>query len=686
MMRGKCLHIINADKIGLINKDARKGAKGMKEMKEGNLLWEPKEERVQEAGITKYMNWLREEKELDFNTQTDIWNWSVKEIEAFWETVWEYGDVIAHQPYTNVLAKRQMPGAKWFEGATLNYAEQIFQHHQAGKTAIISKTEIGATKEMSWTELQRQTANIAHYLRSLGVEKGDRVVAYMPNTPETVIAFLACASIGAIWSVCSPDFGISSVLERFKQIEPKVLFAADGYYYNGKTFDRISSVGSLQDSLPTVEQTILFPFIGSEEEKGLDTQTVMWGEASAGNQELVFEALPFDHPLWVLFSSGTTGLPKPIVQGHGGIVLEHLKVLKIEQGIKEDDVYFWYTSTGWMMWNLLMGGLLTGTTIVLYDGSPGYPELAAMWDLAEEVDMTFFGTSAAYIGNCMNHGLSPKASHQLPHLQTISSTGSPLTIDAFAWVYEHVKDDVWLVSTSGGTDLCTAFVGGSSILPVRAGEIQTRSLGASIHALDENGDSLINEVGELVLTEPMPSMPLYFWEDTNNARYMDSYFDMFPGIWRHGDWIKIDDKGSCVIYGRSDSTINRQGVRLGTSEIYRVIDAHEAVLDSLVIDLEHLGRHSFLALFVELQDGVILNDELKAMLKMAVKKEVSPRFQPNEVYEVKQIPKTLSGKKMEVPIRKILLGFEAEKVVNKGSMTNPASLDYFKNLAEEWNA
>lgn len=657
----------------------------MKEVEEGTLLWEPTEERIQDAGMTKYMDWLRAEKQLDFGSQTDIWNWSVKEIEAFWETVWEYGNVIAHKPYDNVLANRKMPGAKWFEGATLNYAEQVFQHDQGDKQAIISKMESGAPVEMSWTELRTKTANVAHYLRSLGVEQGDRVVAYMPNGAETVIAFLACASIGAIWSVCSPDFGISSVLERFKQIEPKVLIAADGYYYNGKTFDRIASVASLQENLPTVEKTILYPFISSET-MGLNQQTVRWEEASEGNHTLVFEALPFDHPLWVLFSSGTTGLPKPIVQGHGGIVLEHLKILQIEQGIREEDVYFWYTSTGWMMWNMLIGGLLTGCTIVLYDGSPGYPNLEAMWDLADELDMTFFGTSAAYISNCMNNGLSPKHSHRLPRLETISSTGSPLTIDAFSWIYEQVKEDIWLVSTSGGTDVCTAFVGGSSLLPVRAGEIQTRSLGASIHAFDENGEPLINEVGELVLTEPMPSMPLFFWGDKENARYLDSYFDMFQGVWRHGDWIKIDEKGSCVIYGRSDSTINRQGVRLGTSEIYRVIDAHEAVMDSLVIDLEHLGRNSFLALFVVLQEGVILDDALKAALKAAVKKEVSPRFQPNEVYEVKQIPKTISGKKMEVPIRKILLGFDPEKVVNKGSMGNPESLDYFMQLAKEWKA
>src|SRR5699024_11146351 len=486
----------------------------------------------------------------------------------------------------------------------------------------------------------------------------------------------ACASIGAIWSVCSPDFGKESVLERFKQIEPTFLFAVDGYSYNGKLISRTESVREIQEALPSLKQTALFPFIGSEQ-TGLHKNTVLWNDLLHGDKTLTYEELPFDHPLWVLFSSGTTGLPKPIVQGQGGIILEHLKVLAIEQGVTKDETYFWYTSTGWMMWNLLIGNLLNGATVVLYDGSPGYPNIQTMWDMTEELQINYFGTSAAFINSCMNAGITPKDTHDFSHLKAICSTGSPLSIDAFQWIYEQVKEDVWLVSTSGGTDVCTAFVGGNPVKPVRAGEIQARSLGAAIHAVDEAGEPLIDEVGELVLTEPMPSMPIYFWGDEDGSRYHDSYFDMYPGIWRHGDWIKIDEKGSCVIYGRSDSTINRQGDRLGTSEIYRAVDALNEVKNSLVIDLEMLDRASYMPLFVVLAEGESLTEELIQAIKTSVKSIVSPRFVPNEVFAVHQIPTTLSGKKMEVPVRKILLGQDPEKVVNEGSMANPESLQYF---------
>ena len=572
----------------------------MKEVTEGTLLWTPKKEQIESEEVTKYKKWLAGTKGITFKNQKELWEWSVQEIEPFWESIWEYNGVISHSPYKQVLKKREMPNAEWFEGATLNYAEHVFRNNQGDKPAIIFKSETTATTNISWQELEDKTAKIANYLRESGVEKGDRVVAYMPNVPETVAAFLACASIGAIWSVCSPDFGTGSVLERFKQIEPKILFAVDGYSYNGKLYDRIASVGELQSSLPTLEKTILFNYTDCDA-SSLDDATVMLDEIlKMSDCRLTYEAMPFNHPLWVLFSSGTTGLPKPIVQGHGGIILEHLKTLNVEMGINQKDTFFWFTTTGWMMWNLLIGGLLSGSTIVLYNGSPGYPNMNAMWDLAEEVGMTFFGTSAAFIGGCMNAGIQPMETNNLSKLKGIGSTGSPLSIDAFGWVYEHVKEDLWLVSTSGGTDLCTAFVGGSPVLPVYAGELQTRALGANVQAFDDDGNAMTNEVGELVITEPMPSMPLFFWGDENNERYVESYFEMFPGIWRHGDWIKIDDKGSCIIYGRSDSTINRQGVRLGTSEIYRVVDVHEEVEDSLVIDLEHLGKnHSCLSFSAE---------------------------------------------------------------------------------------
>ncbi|HLQ95836.1 MAG TPA: acetoacetate--CoA ligase, partial [Pseudogracilibacillus sp.] len=540
----------------------------MKNIEEGSLLWEPSQRQIDEAAMTKYRKWLEQEKGLDVPDSKSLWEWSTTEVEAFWESVWEYSGVVSHAPYTSVLSSHQMPGAKWFEGATLNYAENVFRHARPDQPALLFKSETVDTTAVSWQELEEQTAMVANYLKALGVEKGDRVAAYMPNVPETVIAFLACASIGAVWSVCSPDFGTESVLERFKQIEPTFLFAVDGYSYNGKLISRVKSVQEIQDALPSLKETALFPFIESDR-TGLNETTVLWGDLLQGDKNLTYEAVPFDHPLWVLFSSGTTGPPKPIVQGQGGIILEHLKVLAIEQGVSKEETYFWYTSTGWMMWNLLIGNLLNGATVVLYDGSPAYPNIQTMWDMTEELQLNYFGTSAAFINSCMNAGITPKDTHDFSHLKAICSTGSPLSIDAFQWIYEEVKEDVWLVSTSGGTDVCTAFVGGNPVMPVRAGEIQARSLGAAIHAFDEAGHSLTDEVGELVLTEPMPSMPIYFWGDHDGSRYHDSYFDMFPGIWRHGDWIKIDEKGSCIIYGRSDSTINRQGIRLGTSEIYR---------------------------------------------------------------------------------------------------------------------
>ena len=668
----------------IITRVGKWGRKEMQNIEEGTKLWEPDQQQINEAAITKFRKWLENEKELSLPDTDTLWEWSTTEVESFWESVWEYTGVLSHNSYSTVLSSHEMPGAKWFEGATLNYTENVFRHSRPDQPALIFKSETVDTTEVSWKELEEKTAMVANYLKAVGVKKGDRVAAYMPNVPETVIAFLACASIGAIWSVCSPDFGKESVLERFKQIEPTFLFAVDGYSYNGKLISRTESVREIQEALPSLKQTALFPFIGSEQ-TGLHKNTVLWNDLLHGDKTLTYEELPFDHPLWVLFSSGTTGLPKPIVQGQGGIILEHLKVLAIEQGVTKDETYFWYTSTGWMMWNLLIGNLLNGATVVLYDGSPGYPNIQTMWDMTEELQINYFGTSAAFINSCMNAGITPKDTHDFSHLKAICSTGSPLSIDAFQWIYEQVKEDVWLVSTSGGTDVCTAFVGGNPVKSVRAGEIQARSLGAAIHAFDEAGKPLIDEVGELVLTEPMPSMPIYFWGDEDGSRYHDSYFDMYPGIWRHGDWIKIDEKGSCVIYGRSDSTINRQGVRLGTSEIYRAVDALNEVKNSLVIDLEMLDRASYMPLFVVLAEGESLTEELIQAIKTSVKSIVSPRFVPNEVFAVHQIPTTLSGKKMEVPVRKILLGQDPEKVVNEGSMANPESLQYFIDLAKELN-
>ncbi|WP_151706116.1 acetoacetate--CoA ligase [Weizmannia acidilactici] len=655
----------------------------MKAVTEGVLLWKPSQERIKHAGISRFRKWLQQEYGLNFEIHQELWKWSVDELELFWESIWKYCNIISHTPYQQVLNSRTMPGAKWFAGSTLNYAEHVFRNSRENQSAIIFKSETVPKKEVSWKELQEKTAKVALFLKKCGVQKGERVVAYMPNIPETVMAFLACASIGAIWSSCSPDFGNDSVIERFKQIEPVVLFSVDGYSYNGKIYDKRKNIAELQAALPTLKKTIVLPYIFGNVET--DDRTISWNDLLEGKAEMEYEYVPFDHPLWILFSSGTTGLPKPIVQGQGGILMEHLKILKVEQGVEPEDIYFWFTTTGWMMWNLLIGNLLAGCTIVLYDGSPAHPGIDTLWDLAEDAGVTHFGTSAGFINVCMKSGVKPNENHNFSRLKAILSTGSPLPAEGFVWAYENVKEDLWVVSTSGGTDVCTAFVGGSPVLPVYAGEIQTRGLGAHIQSFDDEGNPLVNEVGELVITDPMPSMPLYFWGDEKYKRYLESYFDVYPGVWRHGDWIKIDEKGSCVIYGRSDSTINRQGVRMGTSEIYRAVEGIDEIVESLVIDLEHLGRKSFMPLFVVLRPGRHMGAELKDKIKAEIRGKVSPRFVPDEIYEVEQIPKTLSGKKLEVPIRKILLGFPVEKVVNQGSMANPESLNFFIELAKTIN-
>ncbi|WP_033024397.1 acetoacetate--CoA ligase [Geobacillus thermocatenulatus] len=653
----------------------------MKAITEGTILWQPTEEQIKSSNLYRYMDWLREQKGLSFSSYRELWTWSVEELESFWGTVWEYCDVQATTPYECVLRERKMPGAEWFPGATLNYAKHIFRHARADRSAIIFRSEHVPYREVSWQELGEKTAAIAKALRAMGVKRGDRVVAYMPNIPETVMAFLACASIGAIWSSCSPDFGAGSVIDRFAQIEPTVLFAVDGCQYNGKEFDKMPVVSELRAKLPSLKKTVLLPYWRGQMEAP-DEGVVLWDDVVADKAELVYEDVPFDHPLWILYSSGTTGLPKPIVQGHGGILLEHLKALTIAENLTKDSTFFWFTTTGWMMWNFLIGGLLAGSTIVLYDGSPTYPDGNVLWDLAEKAGITHFGTSAAFINICMKLGLKPKEQFDLSKLEAVLSTGSPLTVEGFAWVYENVKEDICLASCSGGTDVCTAFVVGSPILPVRAGVLSCRALGADVQAFDESGRPLVNEVGELVITKPMPSMPLFFWNDPDGERYRNSYFDTYPGVWKHGDWIKIDEQGGCVIYGRSDSTINRAGVRMGTSEIYRAVEAVDGVFESLIVDLEMMGKQSFMPLFVVLKPGAVLDDELKERIRQSIRQHVSPRFVPDEIYEVKQIPKTLNGKKMEIPIRKLLLGFPLEKAVNPGSMANPEALDFFLELAK----
>ena len=647
------------------------------------LLWEPSEELKQQATLTRYMQWLEREKGLYVRDQEELWHWSVSHLEDFWASIWDFFSVKASRPYTSVLADRKMPGAQWFGGAELNYAEQVFRNASVGHPALLFQSERHPLRAVSWEELSRNVGSVANALRALGVKPGDRVVSYMANLPETVIAFLACASIGAVWSSCPPDFGTSSVIERFQQIEPKVLFAVDGYQYNGKEVDRRSVLSELQQALPTLHTTVLLPYLSKDTDTEGETSMVLWHDFLSSDTTLTFEQVPFEHPLWVLYSSGTTGLPKAIVQGHGGIVLEHLKSVGLSLDLKPGDIFFWYTTTGWMMWNILVGGLLVGTTILLYDGSPAYPTLNMLWKLAQESGMTFFGTSAGYITSCMKAGLEPGTTYDLSKLRAIGSTGSPLPPEGFGWVYEHVKRDIWLASISGGTDVCSAFVGGSVLLPVYAGELQCRALGAKVEAFDEQGHPVINEVGELVLTEPLPSMPLYFWNDPGNTRYQESYFDVYPGVWRHGDWIKITPRGSAIIYGRSDSTINRQGIRMGSSEIYRVVEALPEVLDSLIVGVELPGGKYYLPLFVVLREGVELDDALKAKIKQQLRTNVSPHHVPDEIIAIEEVPRTLSGKKLEVPVKKLLMGMPIEKAISMDALNNPQAMEYFIEFAQK---
>ncbi|HEX4207984.1 MAG TPA: acetoacetate--CoA ligase [Ktedonobacteraceae bacterium] len=646
-------------------------------------LWEPSEELKQQSNLAGYMRWLASEKGLQFADREELWHWSVTQLEDFWASIWEYFKVQASQPYTSVLVERTMPGAQWFPGSYLNYAEHIFRNAVPTQNAICFRSERHEMVTVTWQELAQQVGAIAQALRKMGVHKGDCVVAYMPNIPATLTAFLACASIGAIWSSCSPDFGTKSVIDRFQQIEPKVLFAVDGYQYNGKPFDRHAIVAELQQALPTLEHTVLFPYLFEQPDPQRFSNALAWDSLLTEPAELVFEQVPFDHPLWVLYSSGTTGLPKPIVQGQGGILLEHLKMLALDTDLKPGDRVFWFTTTGWMMWNFVIGGLLVGAQVLMYDGSPAYPDMGTLWRFAQDSGMTLFGTSAGYIASCMKSEVEPGRDYDLSKLKSIGSTGSPLPPEGFQWIYEHVKRDLWLASVSGGTDVCSALVLGSVLLPVYAGELQCRSLGAKIEAFDEQGASLIDEVGELVVTEPMPSMPLFFWNDADNKRYHESYFDVYPGVWRHGDWIRITPRGSAVIYGRSDSTINRMGIRMGSSEIYRIVEGLPEVLDSLIVGVELPRGEYYMPLFVVLRPGVELTDDLQKRIKAGLREHISPHHVPDEILVIPEVPRTLSGKKLEVPVKKLLMGIPAAKAISIDAMSNPQSITYLNDTVEK---
>ena len=647
----------------------------------GDLIWEPSTESAAASALGRYLRWLAE-KGRSFPSYDALWRWSVEDLDGFWGSLWEFFEVRGTRLDARVLASREMPGAEWFPGARLNYAAHALRRRD-DHPALIFRSErsgLDVLTMVSHRELADRVAAARAGLERLGVSSGDRVVAYLPNIPETVIAFLATASLGAIWSSCSPDFGTRAVVDRFAQIEPKVLLAVDGYRYGGRDFDRLSEVAAIERGLPTLVATVVIPYLRPDGALTTLRHGVSWAALTARSAALEFAQVPFGHPLWVLYSSGTTGLPKGLVHGHGGILLEHLKSLALHQDLGPEDRFFWFTTTGWMMWNYLLGILLLGGTAVLFDGHPGHPDLGTLWRLAADARVTTFGTSASFIGSCLRAGLRPGDLWDLSSLRVVASTGSPLASEGFEYVADAVKAGIPVASVSGGTDLCTAFVQANPLLPVRAGRLQCAALGANVRAFTEDGRAVVGEVGELVITAPMPSMPVFFWNDPTGERYRAAYFEMFPGVWRHGDWIEFFEDGSATIQGRSDATLNRGGVRMGTSEFYRVVEELPMIADSLVIDLGRPGAEGQLLLFVVPTAGVTLDDPLRRRIAAALRTALSPRHVPDRIIAVGEIPRTLNGKKLEVPVKRLLLGEPIGTVVSEGAVANPASLAAFAAL------
>ncbi|TKJ18933.1 acetoacetyl-CoA synthetase [Blastococcus sp. CCUG 61487] len=634
---------------------------------------------MRDTRIAAFAAWVAERRGLSFGDPVDydaLWLWSVEHLDQFWGDLARWTGVL-DVPDEKVLTRPEMPGARWFPGTTVNYAEQALRH-RPDLPALIVVGEDGEPQEISWTTLRRQVGAFAATLRRLGVQRGDRVAAYLPNVPEAIVAFLGAAAVGAVWSACAPDFGTRAVLDRFAQIEPTVLVAVDGYRFAGKEFDRRDVVTELRAGLPTVRTTISVPRLHPDE---TPDNALAWADVVADEQEPAFEPVPFDHPLWILYSSGTTGLPKGIVHGHGGILLEQLKWGVLHFDLGPGDRFFWYTSTAWMMWNVVVSALLSGATAVLYDGAPNHPSLDAQFALAGRLGFTHLGTSAGYLTACTKAGIRPGDVHDLSALRVVGSTGSPLPTAAFRWVYDAVKADVVLSSASGGTDVCTAFIGSSPLLPVTAGELQRPLLGVAAAAWDEAGQPVTGELGEMVITEPMPSMPLCFWNDPDGERYRSTYFEPWPGVWRHGDWLEITSRGTCVITGRSDSTLNRGGVRMGTADIYAAVESVPEVLDCVVLGVEQPDGGYWMPLFVQLAPGEELTEELAGRIRALIREQASPRHVPDEIIAVPGVPHTRTGKRLEVPLKRLFQGADPDKAVNRGTVDDASLIEHYIALA-----
>jgi acetoacetyl-CoA synthetase len=663
-------------------------------VEEGQLLWTPSAERLARSHLTRYLRWL-EERGHRFDSYDALWRWSVSDLDAFWSSVAEFCGVEWSAPPTRVLGKRTMPGAEWFPGATLNYAWHALRHERPGEDALVYLSERRPLTTMTWTELARQVRVLATKLRAMGIVPGDRIVAYLPNTPEAVIGMLATASIGAVWSSCGPDFGTRGVLDRYSQLEPKLMFCVDGYSYGGKPFDRRSDIREIIGKLPTLSHVVHLPYLDADDRTPGPAEagpygppdTLFWDDVMAGpdpgRDAFQFEQVPFAHPLFILFSSGTTGLPKPIIHCHGGITIEQLKLFHFHMDMHARQRMFFFTSTGWMMWNFLSSSLLMDVIPVLYDGNPTWPGPDLLWKLADDTGAHLFGASPSYQSLLEKAGIIPRERFALEKLETIVLAGSPVTAECQNWFFDNVKRDMWAHAGSGGTDVCTGLVGGVVNLPIYAGEIQARQLGVAAYAWDEQGNELVDQVGEFVVTEPMPSMPVGFWGDTDGSRYRDSYFDLYPGVWRHGDFFRINARGGCFVLGRSDATLNRHGIRIGTAEVYRSLLGVAAVEDSLIVNLDLPGGRFFMPLFVKTRGDVPLTDEIADQIRATLRREYSPRHVPDKIFQVKAIPYTLTGKKMEVPVRRILMGVPAEKAANRAAMANVDALDYFIDYARD---